>query len=69
MQVDVAKTAKHPAAAYQLVYVRSGRAVAELVFAGLFKPFDRGLREDLTAKVAGPLRHVHTRRVAAHDGM
>ena len=56
LQVDVAKTDKHPAAAYQLVYVRSGRAVAELVFAGLFKPFDRGLREDLTAKVAARAR-------------
>ncbi len=52
LQVDVAETSKHPPAAYQLVYVRSGRAVAQLVFAGLLKPFDKGLREALTAKVA-----------------
>ena len=55
-QADVAKTDKHPAATYQLVYVRAGRAVSELVFASLFKPFDPPLREDLTAKVAARAR-------------
>jgi hypothetical protein len=49
-------TKDHPVATYDFVVVRAGRNVAELIFAGVRKPFDQRLRERLTAKVAERLR-------------
>jgi|tagenome__1003787_1003787.scaffolds.fasta_scaffold20530975_2 hypothetical protein len=56
VRAHVAATKKHPVAAYDLVVVRTGRSVAELIFAGVRKPFDQRLREQLTAKLAERLK-------------
>ena len=41
---------------YDLVFVRAGSAVTELIFAGVRTPFDARLREQLTAKAAARLK-------------
>jgi len=46
-------TDKHPAGVFDLVFARNGDRVVELIFIGLKKPFEPGLRDQLTAKVVG----------------
>jgi hypothetical protein len=55
LRAAVAMTKKQPAAVFDLVFVRSGAGIAEVVVAGVFKPVDPQLREDLTAKVTARL--------------
>lgn len=56
MRASVPATKDHPVAAYDLVVVRTGSGVGELIFAGVRKPFDARLREQLTAKLAERLK-------------
>jgi hypothetical protein len=46
-----------PAGVFDLVFVRTGRGVAELIFARLAVPFDQRLRDALTTKVVARLRN------------
>ena len=52
LRATVPATKGHPGGVFDLVFVRSGTGVAELVLAGVKFPFDQRLREQLTAKVA-----------------
>lgn len=56
LRATIPPAKNHPGAVFDLVFVRAGHGVAELVLAGVKVPFDRRLREQLTAKVAERLR-------------
>jgi hypothetical protein len=56
LRADVPATKDHPIAAYDLVVVRTGTNVAELIFAGVRRPFDQRLRERLTATLTDRLK-------------
>jgi hypothetical protein len=56
LRATVPATKDHPVAAYDFVVVRTGSGVAELILAGVRKPFDAHLREQLTATLAARLK-------------
>jgi len=56
LRATLPATKDHPVAAYDFVVVRTGSGVAELIFAGVRKPFDARLREQLTATLADRLK-------------
>jgi hypothetical protein len=55
LRATAAKTKSHPSGVFDLVFVRAGKGMVELVFAQLVEPFDQRLREALTTKVVGRL--------------
>jgi hypothetical protein len=56
LRATVPATRAHPGGVFDLVFVRAGNGVAQLVLAGVKFPFDAHLREQLTAKVAERLK-------------
>jgi hypothetical protein len=56
LRATVPATRAHPGGVFDLVFVRAGNGVAQLVLAGVMFPFDAHLREQLTAKVAERLK-------------